>query len=274
MTEWQLEHYAEKIGYSKFYLTRQFKKETGVSIGAYIRRRRLAVAAYLLLHSDKSILEISFECQFQSQEAFTRAFKEFYKLPPGKYRNLMRSIHFKEEQEMVKNKIKGWILTGTNPDKYTIKADHEVFHTGSKSGYLGSTQQTNEEQFGTLMQSFLAKKWIGKRLKMSCYIKTKEAMKCAAWCRIDTKNGDVIKFDNMENRSIHGTTDWNYYSIVLDVLEDSASIHFGVLLVGSGEVWIDGIHFEEVDCSVPSTDLMNSLENLPLEPLNLDFDEL
>lgn len=96
----------------------------------------------------------------------------------------------------------------------------------------------------------------------------------AAWCRIDTKNGDVIQFDNMDDRSIHGTTDWNYYSIVLDVLEESASIHFGVLLVGSGQVWIDGIQFEEVDDSIPSTDVMNSLDNLPLEPLNLDFDEL
>lgn len=74
LSEWQLEQYAEKIGYSKFYLTRQFKKETGLSIGIYIRKRRLAVAAFLLLHSDESILDISLECQFQSQEAFTRAF--------------------------------------------------------------------------------------------------------------------------------------------------------------------------------------------------------
>ena len=52
---------------------------------------------------------------------------------------------------MTKNEVKGWILTGTNPDKYTIKANHEVFHTGSKSGYLGITQLVDEGQFGTLM---------------------------------------------------------------------------------------------------------------------------
>ena len=274
LTEWQLEQYAEKIGYSKFYLTRQFKKETGLSIGAYIRKRRLAVAAFLLLHSDESILNISFECQFQSQEAFTRSFKELYKMPPGKYRSLMRSINFKEEKEMTQNEVKGWLLTGTNPSLYTIKADHEVFHTGSKSGYLGSKQPAEEGQFGTLMQSFSAKNWIGKRMKMSCFIKTKDTMKCGAWCRIDTKSGDLVQFDNMDNRSIHGTTDWNYYSIVLDVLEQSASIHFGILLVGSGEVWIDGVQFEEVDFSVPSTNMIGSASDLPLEPVNLGFDEL
>ena len=274
LSEWQLEQYAGKIGYSKFYLTRQFKKETGLSIGAYIRKRRLAVAAFLLLHSDETILDISFECQFQSQEAFTRAFKELYQMPPGKYRNLMRSINFKEEQEMTKNEVKGWLLTGTNPSLYTIKADHEVFHTGSKSGYLGSTQPAEEGQFGTLMQVFSAKNWIGKRMKMSCFLKTKNAMKCGAWCRIDTKNGDLLQFDNMDNRSIHGTTDWNYYSIVLDVPEESAAIHFGVLLVGSGEVWIDGVSFEEVDSSVPSTNITGSATDLPLEPVNLGFDDL
>ncbi|MEK4628573.1 hypothetical protein MKZ17_10235 [Solibacillus sp. FSL R7-0682] len=78
----------------------------------------------------------------------------------------------------------------------------------------------------------------------------------------------------MENRSIHGTTDWNYYSIVLDVPEESTSIHFGILLVGSGEIWIDGVKFEEVDRTVPSTNMASSPDDLPLEPINLGFDEL
>ena len=109
-----MEHYAEKIGYSKFYLTRQFKKETGLTIIEYIRKRRLAVSAFLLLHTHYTILDISFECQFQSQEAFTRAFKELYRMPPGKYRNMMRSIYQKEEKEMAKvNEVKGWFLTFT-----------------------------------------------------------------------------------------------------------------------------------------------------------------
>lgn len=275
LTTWQLEHYAEKIGYSKFYLTRQFKKETGLTIGEYIRKRRLAVSAFLLLHTDYTILDISFECQFQSQEAFSRAFKELYSMPPGKYRHMMRSLYPKEEQEMTTtNEIKGWLLTGTDPSAYTMKADHEVFHTGSKSGYLSSTRPAKEGQFGTMMQVFSAKNWIGKRMKMSCFIKTKDAMKCGAWCRIDTRNGDLLQFDNMDNRSIHGMTNWNYYAIVLDVPEESAAIHFGVLLVGSGEVWIDGITFEEVDDSVASTNIVGANGELPLEPVNLGFDDL
>lgn len=271
LAEWQLEQYANKIGYSKFYVTRQFKQETGVSIGAYLRRRRLAVAAYLLLHSDEPLLHISLTCRFQSQEAFTRAFKSLYQLPPGKYRSLMQTIHHKEDKTMT-NHVKGWLLTGSHPESYTIKVDDEIFHTGTKSGYLGSTT-AGVGQFGTLMQSFLATDWLGKRIKLSCYIKTNNATRCGAWCRIDDKDDAVLQFDNMDNRPITGTTDWNYYTIVLDVPMDAASIHFGVLLIGSGEVWLDGVQFIEVDRNVPTTHLLTELAKLPITPSNLDFND-
>ena len=107
-----MDDYAKKIGYSKYHLTRNFKKETGLTIGEYIRKRRLAIAALMLLHSDVTLLDISFECQFQSQEAFTRAFKELYNMPPGKYRYLMRSLQRTEEQEMTTHEVKGWFLSG------------------------------------------------------------------------------------------------------------------------------------------------------------------
>lgn len=273
LTDWQLEHFAKKIGYSKFHLTRTFKEETGFSIGAYIRKRRLAIAAQLLLHTDEPILTIAFELHFQSQEAFTRAFKELYELPPGKYRSLMQGLLLSEGNQMIKNQVKGWMLSGSNPSGYTMRTDTEVFHTGTRSGYLGANESVVEGQFGTMMQVFSAQNWIGKRMKMSCFMKTNNAIKCGAWVRIDKESGDLVQFDNMENRPILGTTDWNYYTIVLDVPEESTAINFGVLLVGSGEVWIDGIQFEEVDLSVPTTNLMGLDLDLPLEPVNLGFDD-
>lgn len=59
----------------------------------------------------------------------------------------------------------------------------------------------------------------------------------------------------MSNRPITGTTNWNYYSIVLDVPENSAVISFGVLLSGPGQTWIDQVSFEEGDKHVPSTNM-------------------
>ncbi len=273
LDDWQLDDYAMKVGYSKFHLSRIFKDETGLTISEYIRKRRLATAASYLLYSDESILQIAIELHYQSQEAFTRSFKELYKLPPGKYRKLMRVLRGMEEEYMSDTIIKGWILSGSHPTSYEMKTDGEVFHTGTKSGLLCSKTNASEDQFGTMMQSFSTEKWKGKRIKVSCFIKTEEVHKCAMWCRVDNTSSDVMQFDNMDNRSIQGTTDWNFYSIVLDVPEDSASIHFGILLNGSGKVWADGFKFDEVDLSVPSTNMLDS-SNLPLEPVNLGFDEM
>ena len=99
MEEIQLNTFPAVIGYSKFHLTRIFKKETGKSIGEYIRRRRLTMAAMLLLHSDESILSIAFLFHFQSQEAFSKDFKEVNAVPPGKYRKLMNIVRMTEEEK-------------------------------------------------------------------------------------------------------------------------------------------------------------------------------
>lgn len=274
MDDWKLADYAYEIGYSKFHLSRVFKRETGISISEYIRKRRLATAAMYLLHSDERIIQIAFDLQFQSQEAFTRSFKELYKMPAGKYRKLMRSLQGMEEVKMTeKTNIKGWLLSGSHPHLYEMLTDPKVFHAGTRSGLLTSKTDVGEGQFGTMMQSFSADNWKGKRIKVSSFLKTEKAVKCGVWCRVDNASGDMIQFDNMDNRSIHGTTNWNIYSVVLDIPNDSASIHFGVLLIGTGKVWADGFKFEEVDTTVPTTNILQQ-EYLPLEPVNLGFDEI
>ncbi|MGG3448559.1 helix-turn-helix domain-containing protein [Domibacillus aminovorans] len=270
----QLDSFPNVIGYSKYHLLRIFKQETGKSIGEYIRIRRLAMASTLLLHSDEPIITIAFLFHFQSQEAFTRAFKDMYSLPPGKYRKIMKTIRILKEEQMmnINQPIKGWSLSGSNPELYEISVDTNVFHTGIKSGLLAAKSEANMQHFGTMMQGFQADQFKGKRLKLSCYLKTENVAKSGAWLRVDNADGDTLQFDNMSERSIEGTADWNHYSIVLDVPEQSASIHFGVLLIGSGKVWADGFCLEKVDKKVPTTNLL-AAEKLPKQPSNLDFSE-
>ena len=269
-----LDSFTSVIGYSKFHLSRLFKKDTGKSIVEYIRLRRLALAATLLLETEESILTIGFLFRFKSQEAFSRAFKEVYSLPPGKYRQLMRAVRIIKEENDLNNQeqINGWNLSGSYTELYELTVDDKVFHTGTKSGLLFAKGEANEQQFGTMMQGFQAENYKNKRIKMSCFLKTEKVTKCGAWLRIDNVSGDTLQFDNMDSRSIHGTTDWNHYSIVLDVPEESASIHFGVLLVGKGKVWADGFRFEEVNEKVDSTNMLFQ-DNLPKQPINLDFSE-
>ena len=52
-----------------------------------MQRRQLTDAAKLLVFSDKTIIEIAFICGYESQQAFSSAFKSMYKIPPAEYRD-------------------------------------------------------------------------------------------------------------------------------------------------------------------------------------------
>jgi AraC-like DNA-binding protein len=56
---------------------------TGYSYKEYVVKRRLAEALRLLSDSRKGILEIALEVGYESHEAFGRAFKKEFGLPPG-----------------------------------------------------------------------------------------------------------------------------------------------------------------------------------------------
>ncbi len=83
-----LETVANAVHYSKYHLHRMFTDIVGMTIHDYVIRRQLTEAAKLLVFSSKSIIDIALICGYESQQAFTVAFKAMYKLPPAEYREL------------------------------------------------------------------------------------------------------------------------------------------------------------------------------------------
>lgn len=81
-----LETVADAVHYSKYHLHRLFTAATGLTIHDYVQRRQLTEAAKLLVFSEKPVIEIAFICGYESQQAFSSAFKAMYKLPPAEYR--------------------------------------------------------------------------------------------------------------------------------------------------------------------------------------------
>nr|WP_216671493.1 AraC family transcriptional regulator [Saccharibacillus qingshengii] len=274
------EDIAAQAGFSFYHFHRIFLKEIGMTMSEYIRARRLAGAASALLHTDERVLELAFRFGFESQEAFGRAFKKIYGLPPARYRRWIGGILNQEELSMqtkpdqTASPIKGWFMSGSHPFHYEMGVDRKTVHRGTGSGYLKSVSADSPGQFGTMMQAFRADAYKGKRIRLSAFVKT-EAVKrgfAALWMRVDADDGESLQFDNMANRTLTGTRDWNHYAIVLDVPGRSDQISFGVLLSGSGQVWVDGFVFEEVPDTVPTTHLETSA-TLNDEPVNLSFEE-
>lgn len=81
-----LETVAEAAHYSKYHLHRVFRDTVGMTIHDYVQRRQMTEAAKLLVFSNKPIIEIAFLCGYESQQAFSSAFKSMYKAPPAEYR--------------------------------------------------------------------------------------------------------------------------------------------------------------------------------------------
>ena len=82
-----LEKASEAVHYSKYYLHRMFTNTVGMTIHDYVQRRQLTEAAKLLIFSAKPIIEVAFLCGYESQQAFSSAFKSMYKVPPAQYRD-------------------------------------------------------------------------------------------------------------------------------------------------------------------------------------------
>ena len=170
------------------------------------------------------------------------------------------------------NRPKGWFLAGSNPEDYDWGIDQNEMLRGKGSCYLKSRK--SPRGFGTVMQMFKANSFLGKRLKLTGSAKSEGVEDWAGlWMRVDGPANKVVSFDNMSDRPIRGTTGWTKYQVVLDVPDDSVNIAFGLLLKGTGQVWMADNYLEIVSLNVPATDTVNRVTAYPEKPINLGFDD-
>jgi len=177
----------------------------------------------------------------------------------------------------------GWFKAGSKPQSYEMGL---VKGAGQKSKNAATIKSIDKtiEGFGTLMQQSNPDKYLGKRIRLTGMLKTKDVSSWAGlWLRIDTKTSiKAAVFDNMhdgkKDRSVKGTTDWTKYYIVLDVPSNASNIAFGALISGTGQIWFDNLNIEIVTPAIPTTG--NEFETKSStyaasnkEAVNLDFEK-
>ena len=77
---------AKAVSYSLYYFCRAFNAITHHTPYDYLMRRRLTESASELLATDRRIIDIGLDYQFNSPELFSRAFKRFFGRPPQQWR--------------------------------------------------------------------------------------------------------------------------------------------------------------------------------------------
>jgi len=82
-----LDSLAREVYLSKSYLSSIFKKETGMSLTAYITKVRVEKSKKMLLEENTSLAHISGQCGFKDQSYFTKVFKKETGVSPKRFRN-------------------------------------------------------------------------------------------------------------------------------------------------------------------------------------------
>lgn len=165
----------------------------------------------------------------------------------------------------------GWLAGNVEgaSDDYVVGVDQAHVHSGKSSAYIRAKTQ-DPKGFGALSQRFTAGSFAGKRLRLTGYLRVQSVDGWAGlWMRIDGANGELLAFDNMEQRPVRGTSEWVRREVVLNAPTDAYAIAIGALLVGAGQIWVDDLSLDVVGSDVPTT---IAEEALSQSPVNLNFE--
>jgi AraC family transcriptional regulator len=140
---------AAHCGFSVYHFHRIFSAALGESVKDYLRKRRLMVGAQDLRSTDKAIIELAWQSGFESQEAFTRAFRKMFGTTPGAYRRmtgLPSPVRKSPATEKLIEHLTGGI---TMQPKFVTRGPELAI------GMAGSFAQGDTERISALWQDFV-----------------------------------------------------------------------------------------------------------------------
>jgi hypothetical protein len=200
-------------------------------------------------------------------------------------------------QSLQPNVPPGWHAVTSSPSDYRIGSE-PARRTGG-DGWIAATMEfVGREPSGAalLQQSVRADEYRGHRIRLAGWVRSASESYAQLWMRVDGADRTIAS-DYMLQRPILGENDWAPHEIVLDVPPNAVGITFGVMLTGTGKLWVDDLSFESVGTSVATTGhaglevrrptapanaaalapswkaLVAAYRNAPLRPLNLSFEQ-
>lgn len=85
-TRIDLEKVEQISAMSRYNFQKVFTILSGVSLGEYVRMRRMSHGQHLLKTTDMKIIDVALQCGYESQDAFTKNFKSLYAITPSDFR--------------------------------------------------------------------------------------------------------------------------------------------------------------------------------------------
>lgn len=145
----------------------------------------------------------------------------------------------------------GWLLTGNAKacEGRVVPAD------GAPSPNVFSLHcPAGTEGFATLMQQISGVDYAGKRVRLSARVRGEQLADWGGlWMRADSAQAPGTAFDNMSDRPLRGSFGWQPAEVVLDIPADTATLSFGYLLAGRGQLQATSFQLDIVPTATPTT---------------------
>lgn len=131
------EEVAEHVYLSSFHFQRVFSLFTGLSVGEYIRNRRLSLAGHELLSGNVKVIDIALKYGYETPEGFSKAFARFHGVTPNEVKKpgtILKSFN---------RLILKIILEGGNCMDYRIEK-RDAFRVAAKTRYFNDETSKTE----------------------------------------------------------------------------------------------------------------------------------
>lgn len=109
-----VEDIAGRANMSPFHFQRTFMILTDISVGDYLRRRRLSLAAQEIVTTDAKIIDLAYKYGYETPEAFSKSFRKQHGVTPSEARKGMGKL------QSYSRLIIQVSLKGAEPMKYRV----------------------------------------------------------------------------------------------------------------------------------------------------------
>lgn len=203
--EIRYEEIAKRSFSSTYHFQRVFSILTGITLGEYIRFRRLSMAGEALGKGEK-VIDVALKYGYDSPDSFTRAFTKFHKIKPCDVKKGKTPVSFQPLRVHV-------AMEGGENVKYKIEKMPEMILVGYKKRFSGVPQgQERARQEEDMFKTTRAKQWLLRGAASDyytdyCVIQNADdtgydfyiANELSAWTRENLYNREVTGVDFMEN---------------------------------------------------------------------------
>ncbi|HLQ70414.1 MAG TPA: AraC family transcriptional regulator [Bacillota bacterium] len=137
MEDIKIDSIANQANVSPYHFQRTFAVLTEMTVGDYIRKRRLTLAGKELLTTDAKIIDVAYKYGYDTPEAFSKAFRRQHKVTPSEARKN------KGKLQSYNRLIIQVTLKGAEPMKYSVVEKNAFRIVGIKREFSSVAEEEN-----------------------------------------------------------------------------------------------------------------------------------